>query len=117
MSPTVTPLFVVTVLCPGCQKARSPREMIQHPGYQQCLHCEARHIDALNALATGKPPSECSECNTSWEDLRAQGHDRMACHMENGHYRMMCMRCDAFYVTKRKELYGPTQFGYQNGLS
>jgi hypothetical protein len=36
--------------------------------------------------------------------------------MENGVYRMMCLACDAKYVKKRKELYGPTEFGYKAGL-
>lgn len=108
---------VMAERCPTCQRFRSPAEMIEHTGYRQCLPCEMRHLEALTALSTGRPPSECSECYKPWSELEAEGHGKMACHMENGHYRLMCMQCDAEYVTKRRELYGPTEFGYKNGLS
>ena len=41
----------------------------------------------------------------------------MACHMENGRYRLMCMSCDRVYVRTRGELYGPTEFGWRLGLN
>lgn len=91
--------------------------MIQHPGFTWCVPCQYAHEEALQSLGTGTPPKECSECGTAWSELRLLGHDRMACHMENGRYRMLCMRCDADYVPKRKELYGPTEYGFKNGLA
>jgi hypothetical protein len=109
--------IVVGELCPSCQKFRAPAEMIQHPGYRECVTCMHRHEEALQSLATGRPPSECSECGTPWSELQARGDTRMACHMENGRYRLMCMQCDSIYVPKRGELYGPTDFGRSLGLT
>ena len=106
----------VAELCPSCRRFRSPYDMIRHTGFTQCLECLHRHEEALHALATGTPPTECSECHTAWDILRWIGQNRMVCHMENGLYRMMCLACDARYVKKRKELYGPTEFGYKTGL-
>lgn len=91
--------------------------MLRHVGHVECLPCWNRHLEALHSLSTGEPPKSCSECDTSWEELRARGEVKMVCHMENGRYRMMCLACDAIYVRKRKELYGPTEFGYRNGLN
>lgn len=91
--------------------------MTQHDGYRQCLSCDHQHEEALQSLATGRPPQECSECGTPWAELRARGEDRMVCHIEAGHYRMMCRSCDRVYVPKRRELYGPTEFGRQRGLN
>lgn len=103
--------IIITETCPSCQKARSPLEMIQHTGFRECRDCGRRHEEALRCLTTGIPPSECSECHTSWEDLVAMGDRKMVCHMENGRYRFMCIRCDAVYTPKRRELYGPTEYG------
>jgi hypothetical protein len=36
---------------------------------------------------------------------------QMAVHFENGRYRAMCLKCDAVYVMKRRDLYGKTEFG------
>lgn len=108
--------FIVTEVCPSCRRPRSPLEMIQHFGFRQCMACDHRHAEALNCLATGTPPKECSECYTPWENLQARGEDRMICHMEAGRYRFMCTACDAIYTPKRRELYGPTEYGRKNGL-
>lgn len=108
---------IITIVCPSCQKARSVREMVQHTGFVQCVSCELRHDEALYSLATGRPPRECSECNTPWEELRSRGENKMVCHMEDGRYRFMCVACDTRYEPKRRELYGPTAYGYAKGLS
>lgn len=110
-------LVVITEICPSCQKARSPREMVQHTGFRECLPCGHRHLEALHSLATGQPPKECSECGTSWEELWARGDRKMVCHMENGRYRFMCVACDHVYTPKRRELYGPTEYGRRLKLS
>jgi hypothetical protein len=90
--------------------------MVRHPGYTQCFACELRHYEALRSLATGEPPKECSECHTPWEEFRARGENKMIIHMEAGRYKFMCPACNKVYLPKRKELYGPTEFGWKNGL-
>jgi hypothetical protein len=112
------PGIVVGELCPSCQRFRSPREMLQHTGFRHCLPCEQRHLEALHSLSTGTPPRECSECGKKWEELR-QGEPlvKMYCHMENGLYRFLCKDCDKIYTPKRRELYGPTEFGHTSKLN
>lgn len=107
---------IIGELCPGCQKYRSPVDMIPHLGYTQCVYCELRHREALHCLATGTPPKECSECHTPWEEFRARGENKMIIHMEAGRYKFMCLACNEAYLPKRRELYGPTEFGWKNKL-
>lgn len=90
--------------------------MVAHTGFTQCLACDLRHIEALAALSTGTPPKECSECYTPWVELQARGEIKMILHMEDGRYRFVCIACDAKYEPKRRELYGPTEYGYKKGL-
>jgi hypothetical protein len=105
-------VVIIGELCPGCQKFRSPLAMIDHGGYRQCVECEHRHEEALDSLATGRPPRECSECGRTWDQIReGEQQAKMICHMEAGLYRFMCARCDRVYVPLRRELYGPTEFG------
>lgn len=110
-------LIIIGEKCPYCTKFRSPLEIIRQPGgVTICVSCEQRHLEALSAMQTGTFTGECSECGLKAEDLRAQnrcGPDgAMACHFENGRYRMVCLPCDATYVPKRAELYGQTEFGH-----
>ena len=76
-----------------------------------CESCQQRHLDAIAILSSGKPTGECSECGTKAEALQA-----MAVHYENGLYRAMCLKCDAAYVQKRKDLYADTEFGHKLGM-
>ena len=102
--------------CPYCTKFRSPLEIIHMPGGAKiCLHCEQRHLEALNALSTGQFTGECSECGKSTEQLRSATGE-MAVHFEGGYYRVMCAPCDRAYVPKRRELYAQTEFGHALGL-
>jgi hypothetical protein len=114
--------IVIGEQCHYCTKFRSPLEIIHQPGgVKICVHCEHRHAEALDALATGRFTGECSECGLSADELRAQKRcgpqGEMAVHFENGRYRAMCLVCDATYVPKRRELYGQTEFGKKRELN
>jgi hypothetical protein len=81
-------------------------------GAKICVQCEQRHQEALDLLATHTWTGECSECGKTAE----AGTGVLAVHYENGKYRVMCLPCDAIYVTKRRDLYGGTEFAHQIGL-
>jgi hypothetical protein len=99
--------------CPYCCKFRSPLDIIPMPGGAKiCRQCEQRHQEALDALSSGVFTGECSECGKKAEELRSAS-GRMACHFENGYYRMLCEPCDRVYVPKRKEFFKGTEFGYK----
>jgi hypothetical protein len=101
--------IVIGDLCPYCSKFRSPHDIMYMPGgVTICTSCEQRHIEALNVLSTGKFTGECSECGEVPDQL---ANRQMAVHFENGRYRAMCLKCDAVYVMKRRDLYGKTEFG------
>ena len=111
----MTPAIIIGEQCPYCSKFRSPRDIIPMPGGAKiCTSCECRHIEALNALSTGKFTAACSECGKIPEN---QADRVMAIHYENGRYRAMCLECDAVYTPKRRDLYGGTQFGHERKLS
>jgi hypothetical protein len=96
--------------CPYCQKWRSPRDILRHPGgVTICTSCEQRHIEALEALSTGEFHGDCAECGKNIAEL--PGNGQMAVHFENGRYNIMCLACDRTYTPKRAELYGETEFG------
>ena len=40
----------------------------------------------------------------------------MFLHWKDGLYQLLCPRCDAENVQKRKDLYGPTRFGWERKL-
>lgn len=108
--------IVIGERCPYCQKFRSPLDFIHQPGgVKICTACEQRHVEALQALQSGRFLGECSECGTSYADLKDRKRcgplGQMAVHFENGKYRVMCLPCHAAYVPKRAELYRETEFG------
>jgi hypothetical protein len=118
----VSHAIIIGEECPYCTKFRSPLEFIHQPGgVKICIPCEHRHIEALNAISTGKFLGECSECGTKYDELKLQGkcgpQGEMAVHFENGKYRVLCLPCNRVYVPKRAELYGQTEFGKSQGLS
>lgn len=109
-------------ICPYCCKFRSPCDFIRMPGgVKICVECEQRHLEALEAIATGNFLGECSECHMKAGELRAQkrcgSRGEMAVHYEGGKYRAMCLVCNEVYVRKRRELYAETAYGRDLKLS
>jgi len=84
-------------------------------GVKICVECEQRHLEALEAIATGNFLGECSECHMKADELMAQKRcgtrGEMAVHFEAGKYRAICLVCNPEYVRLRRELYGGTEFG------
>lgn len=128
----MTPSIVIAETCHYCSKGCSPVEILRLPGgIRMCHSCYRQHTAGVLAMSglkanadgslatTAPPPSECSECHTSIEELRLQAGKRdlpMAIHFEGGVYRFLCVECDAKYVPKRKDLYADTEFGWKEGL-
>ena len=85
-------------------------------GANICLECERRHVEALEALSSGKFTGECSECGKTADQLHSPTGE-MAVHFEGGRYKAMCLPCNAVYTPKRRDLYGNTQFGHDQHLN
>jgi hypothetical protein len=123
--------IVVADTCHYCRQARNPVDIIPLPGgIKICQGCYQQHQAGVLAMSglrvesdgtfssVAPPPPECSECHLSVEELRARGHGvMMAVHFENGLYRVMCLYCSDTYVQKRKDLYGPTEYGFKYKLN
>ena len=60
--------IIIGELCQYCSKFRSPLDLTHQPGgVTICLDCEQRHLDALNAMATGNFLGQCSECGLNYQ--------------------------------------------------
>jgi transcription elongation factor Elf1 len=85
----------------------------------RCFQCQQKHLAALDVLA-GNPPEACGECGLTFAALAArtgQEHVSMFLHWKDGMYQLLCPACDRKYVEGRKDLYGPTRFGWERKLS
>lgn len=85
-----------------------------------CFECQDKHNKALEAYCAGVPPQHCGGCGISFGDLakREIGNKAsMFLHWKDGLYQMLCRMCDAEYVQKRRDLFGPTRFGWERKLS
>lgn len=87
----------------------------------RCFQCQEKHLAALEVLA-GKPPQGCGECGLTFEVLAdqqsppAETQVSMFMHWKDGMYQLLCASCDRKYVEGRKDLYGPTRFGWDRKL-
>ena len=85
----------------------------------RCRKCEEKHLAALDVLS-GNPPTACGECGVTFEQLAertGEDHVPMFMHLKDGMYQLLCAACDRKYVRQRKDMYGPTQFGWERKLS
>ena len=86
---------------------------------KRCFACQEKHEQALDVLA-GNPPRSCGECGATWEEIKRRDSNpeaKMYVHMKDGVYQLLCDLCDEEYVRKRKDLYGPTRFGWERKLN
>jgi len=114
----MTAAVFVTITCHYCRRQRAPLDIIPLPGgIKMCLGCYHQHREACNVLS-GKPPTECSECHTAFDDIPrdAGGNVRLVVHYEGGLYKCMCLPCSDVYIPKRRDLYGPTEYGWKKKL-
>jgi transcription elongation factor Elf1 len=106
--------------CHYCSKF-FPFSQVIHFGESmvRCFQCQEKHLAALEVLA-GNAPKACGECGLTFAVLaaRQQGEQvSMFMHWKDGMYQLLCAACDRKYVEGRKDLYGPTRFGWERKLS
>lgn len=111
---------IIGVRCHYCSKFY-PRSHVVNFGKSmvRCWKCHGAHLAALEVIA-GNPPKGCGVCGVTFEALaeRTAGEEvGMFMHYKDGLYQLLCSACDRVYVPKRKDLYGPTQFGWDRKLS
>lgn len=109
---------VLHVRCHYCSKFK-PASDVRSIGefVQICSNCYEAHNRRIEALA--EPPSECPGCQRAIADIQAaELGDKfsMFLHLRDGQYQLLCRRCDAEYIPKRKDLYGHGPFGRENKL-
>lgn len=109
------PAIVNTARCHYCSRFYLVGDLVAFAGgCLRCPKCWEKHLAALEVLA-GKPPQACGECGVTFDQLaeRTLGeHVPMYIHAKDGLYQLLCAPCDRRYVELRKDLYGPTPFGY-----
>jgi len=115
-----TALPVLKIRCHYCSRNRSPHEIIPigTGGAVMCFHCYEWHQHALRAFQ-GQPPPGCQECGLTFAQLSdlTPGVDiRMCVVPKDGLYQVLCKSCSDAYVRKRVDLFGDTQFGWQQKL-
>lgn len=112
---------IVTTRCHYCSKGRSPLEL--HPlgdgSAIICDHCIEWHQRAMDMLTKNRMPDGCQECNITLAALRAispGGNAVMSLVPKDGIYQILCKTCADEYARKRRDLYGPTQYGQEMGI-
>lgn len=74
----------------------------------------------MSMLAHGTKPDGCQECGTSLAVLNALypgGNIPMALVVKDGIYQILCQPCADVYASKRRDLYGRTQWGHEKGIA
>lgn len=104
--------IAVAERCHYCWRFRDPHEMRSiGESIKMCFQCCERHEKEVENFKVG---THCPKCNSSFESLRTMQGDafRMFAHFIDGTYQALCSECDQIYVAQRKDLFGPTAFGY-----
>jgi hypothetical protein len=111
---------IIGVRCHYCSKFYPQAEVAEFgPGMVMCFKCQEAHQRALEMASKNEPPQECAMCHTSFDDIakRTPGdHVPMYMILADGAYVVVCDRCEAAYVQKRKDLLGDTPFGWERKL-
>jgi hypothetical protein len=114
--------IIVTVRCHYCSRGRSLHEL--HPigtgGVLICDRCIDWHERAMGMLTRNEMPDGCQECGIPLSTLQAihpGGNIPMSLVVKDGIYQILCRPCTDEYVRKRRDLYGPTQFGREKGIA
>lgn len=113
-------LPVVRDLCPYCGRFVSPLDIIPigTGGAKFCLRCFEWHQKATRMLSMNVPWA-CQECNTSLRNLilsSPDGNVVFRVYAKDGIYQVLCGKCGDAYERKRLDLFGDTQYGWENKL-
>ena len=111
---------VVRERCPYCSKQVSPQDIIPigTGGAKICLNCWQRHQQAMKMFAA-KTPFFCSGCKNSLRNLilsSPDGNVTFRVYWKDGIYQVLCKKCGDAYERKRLDLFGDTQYGWENKL-
>lgn len=110
--------IVIGERCHYCSKFFPPADLIRFgESMVRCRNCDQSHVEAMEALATGKCPDQCGECRESCESIQARtGRATLYLHWKDGIYQFLCAKCSAKYAGQRKDIYGPTRFGHEQKI-
>lgn len=81
-----------------------------------CWACWEKHTTQIEVF---DPPHKCQVCNRTFEEIAAATIGEkvsMFPHWKDGVYQILCRPCDEIYVRSRRDLYGPTRFGWDRKL-
>lgn len=124
MNPSTTYRPAVPIIGLRCHYCDNffKRSDIFHIGesIQMCHKCHEKHMAAIEALGSAKPPKECAECNRTWEELCAlEKSERVPMFFHTdaaGIGFLICKECDWKYIQGHKEMYRPTRFGWEEKI-
>lgn len=109
---------IILVRCHYCSTHVHPKEIVNiGESALMCRNCREAHVTQIEAF---DPPHHCMRCMRTFEQLAALtvgAHVRMYPHWKDGVYQILCQWCDEKYVQQRKDLYGPTRFGWERKLN
>lgn len=105
---------ILTVTCNYCSEGVHPKEVFTFgESVLICFKCYEKHAKAVEAF---NPPSHCVGCMRTWEQLKGDSpgtHVSMYACWRDGEYTLLCAKCDAEYIQKRRDLYGNTRHGWE----
>jgi hypothetical protein len=100
--------------CRFCGKHRHPHEFVGGTTVGYCIECLEWHTHALDVFAGHEIPRGCQECGRSSERLAQETGSvdvQFAMHRKDGIYQVLCMSCDAKYMSQQRAMFQNTPAG------
>lgn len=109
-----TPAIQKRQRCRNCERWRVAGDFAGSGFSRICGDCWAKHLECLAVIASGGVPAACHGCGMKLKTLkeREPGDDiRMALHMKDGVYQLLCRNCDSRYVRAQADRFRGTPYG------
>lgn len=112
-----TASVIIAERCNYCSDFYNPNELrTMGESIKICWKCAEKQTVQVEAF---NPPDHCQVCHRPTAELAAEepgDYLHMFPHWKDGVYQLLCRRCDAAYLPKRRDLVRGTRFAEEQKL-